>query len=215
MHLSQASITAERSFQTPCYPRGMVQPGHRPQPATYEDLLKVPDHLVAEIVDGELYATPRPAPRHADASSGLGGILRGPYDRGRGGPGGWHILFEPELHLGRDVLVPDLAGWRRERLPTLPEEAYFSLAPDWICEVLSPSTAALDRVKKLTVYAREGVSHAWLIDPIAQTLEVLRLENGRWLIESTCAGSEVVRVPPFEAIELELGALWDLAPDQP
>ena len=169
----------------------------------------MPDHLIAEIVDGELYATPRPAPRHADASSALGGVLHGPFDRGRGGPGGWRILDEPELHLGRDVLVPDLAGWRRERLPALPEEAYFSVAPDWICEVLSPSTAALDRVKKLRVYAREGVPFAWLIDPMAQTLEVLRLETARWVIVSTCAGSDVIRLPPFDAIELDLTLLWE------
>ncbi len=174
----------------------------------------MPDHLVAEIVDGELYATPRPAPRHADASSALGGLLHGPFDRGRGGPGGWRILDEPELHLGRDVLVPDLAGWRRERLPALPEEAFFPVAPDWVCEVLSPRTAALDRVKKLTVYARERVSHAWLVDPIAQTLEVLRLENARWVIMVTCAGPELVRLPPFEEMEFDLGVLWETPPDR-
>jgi len=188
----------------------MAQADRRQQPATYEDLLNVPDHLVAEIVDGELYASPRPAPRHADASSTLGGLLHGPFDRGRGGSGGWRILDEPELHLGRDILVPDLAGWRRERLPALPEEAYFSVAPDWICEVVSPSTAALDRVKKLTAYARERVQHAWLVDPVAQTVEVLRLENARWVIVSTCAGVDVVRLPPFEAIEVDLAVLWDL-----
>lgn len=188
----------------------MAQADRRRQPATYEDLLKVPDHLVAEIVDGDLYASPRPAPRHAHATSRLGGSLDGPFDRGRGGPGGWRILDEPELHLGPDIVVPDLAGWRRERLPALPEEAYFSVAPDWVCEVVSPSTAALDRVKKMGVYARERVQHAWLIDPIAQTLEALRLENSRWVIVSSCAGAEVVRVPPFEAIDLDLAVLWDL-----
>ena len=140
----------------------MAQPDRR-RPATYEDLLAVPDHLVAEILDGELHTSPRPTPRRADASSGLGGALHGPFDRGRGGPGGWRILDESELHLGRDVIVPDFAGWRRVRLPVLPTEAYFSIAPDWICEVLSPSTAAIDRVKKLTIYAREAVSHAWFV----------------------------------------------------
>lgn len=187
----------------------MAQPDRQRRPATYEDLLAVPEHLVAEILDGELYTSPRPAPRHADASSGLGGALRGPFDRGRGGPGGWRILDEPELHLGRDVVVPDLGGWRRERLPRLPEEAYFSIAPDWICEVLSPSTAAMDRVKKLTIYAREGVAQAWFIEPIAQTLEVLRLEGGRWTIDSTWAGAAVVRAEPFEALEIDLTLLWD------
>ena len=172
----------------------------------------MPDHLVAEILDGELYATPRPAPRHADASSGLGGALRGPFDRGRGGPGGWRILDEPELHLASDVVVPDLAGWRRERLPSLPEEAYFSLAPDWICEVISPSTAAMDRVKKLSIYARESVSHAWLVDPIARTLEVLHREGGRWTIVSTWSGLVTVRAQPFDAIDLDLSLLWEDAP---
>jgi Uma2 family endonuclease len=193
-----------------CYPHDVARSDQTRPAATYEDLLKVPDHLVAEIVDGELYATPRPAPRHAAASSGLGGALHGPFDRGRGGPGGWRILDEPELHLGSDVLVPDLAGWRRERLPMLPDEAYFSLAPDWICEVVSPSTAALDRVRKLTIYSREQVSHAWLVDPIAQTLEVLRLENARWTIASTWSGSDVVRAEPFDAIDVDLTLLWDV-----
>lgn len=182
------------------------------QPATYEDLLEVPDILVAEIIDGELHVTPRPAPKHADAGSGLGGALRGPFDRGRGGPGGWRILFEPELHLKADVLVPDLAGWRRTRLPVLPDEAFFSIAPDWACEVLSPSTAALDRVKKLAVYAREGVSHVWLVDPVAHTLEVLRLEGGRWTILSAGSGLAVLRAEPFEAIELDLSLLWEETP---
>jgi Uma2 family endonuclease len=187
----------------------MAQPDRPGRGATYEDLLKVPDHLVAEIVDGELYTSALTAPRHADASTGLGGALRGPFDRGRGGPGGWRIIAEPELHLRRDIVVPDLAGWRRERLPNLPEEAFFSVAPEWICEVLSPSTAALDRVKKLGVYAREAVRHAWFVDPIAQLIEVLRLENGRWIIVSTYAGADVIRAEPFDAIELDLTLFWE------
>lgn len=200
---------ATAGVTTACYSRDVAQPERPRRPATYEDLLKVPDHLVAEILDGELYVSPRPAPRHADASSGLGGALRGPFDRGRGGPGGWRILDEPELHLGPDVLVPDIAGWRRERLPTLPEEAYFSLAPDWICEVVSPSTAAMDRVKKLSIYARERVSHAWLVDPIARTLEVLRLEGSRWTIVATWSGIVTVQAEPFDAIDLDLSLLWE------
>jgi Uma2 family endonuclease len=178
------------------------------RPATYEDLMQVPDIMVAEIVDGELHASPRPAPRHANAASSLGAELMPPYHRGRGGPGGWRILFEPELHFGRNVLVPDLAGWRRERMPLLPKAAYFSLAPDWVCEVLSPSTASLDRVKKLAIYARDQVGHAWLVDPAARTLEVLRLEAGRWTILATHAGDEVVRAEPFADIDLELASLW-------
>lgn len=187
----------------------MTQPEGRKRPATYQDVLNAPEHLVAEILDGDLYLSPRPAPRHADASSGLGAALRGPFDRGRGGPGGWRILFEPELHLASDVVVPDIAGWRRERLPRLPEEAYFAVAPDWICEVMSPSTVRIDRIKKLTIYAREGVRHAWFIDPIAQTMEVLRLESGRWSILSAHAAQDIVRAEPFDALDLDLTLLWD------
>ena len=190
----------------------MMQPMPRvpplDRPATYEDLVKVPDICVAEIVDGELHVSTRPAPRHAVAGSSLGVLVGGPYQHGRGGPGGWWILGEPELHLGRDVLVPDLAGWRRARMPRMPSTAYFPLAPDWVCEILSPSTASLDRVKKLTIYAREQVAHAWLIDPVARTLEVLRVEAGRWTILATHTGSEVVRADPFAEIELELESLW-------
>lgn len=196
-------------IQPRCYPRPMAPSQPKRRPATYDDLLAVPDHFVAEILDDELHVSPRPAPRHADATSGLAGALRGPFDAGRGGPGGWRILFEPELHLGPDVAVPDLAGWRRERMPRVPDEAFFTIAPDWICEVLSPSTAAMDRVKKLRIYAREGVSHAWLVDPLAQTLELLRLEGGRWTIVSTCGGTDVIRAEPFEALELDLTLLWD------
>jgi Uma2 family endonuclease len=178
------------------------------RPARYDDLLEVPDIMVAEIVDGELHASPRPAPRHANVTSALASAVFAPYHHGRGGPGGWLILFEPELHLGRNVLVPDLAGWRRTRMPRLPAEAYFSLAPDWMCEVLSPSTASLDRVKKLAIYAREEVGHVWLIDPAGRTLEVLHLEGGRWTILGTHAGIEVIRAEPFSDIDLELGLLW-------
>jgi Uma2 family endonuclease len=177
-------------------------------PATYDDLLSVPDHLVAEIVDGELWTSPRPAPRHARAYSSLGGIITPPYDHGRGGPGGWWIIDEPELHLAKDVVVPDLAGWRRDRMPRLPETAYFSLVPDWVCEVVSASTALLDRTKKLPVYAREGVRHVWLVDPLARTLEVLRLESGLWTIAASHSGPDVVRAEPFVAIGLELALLW-------
>jgi Uma2 family endonuclease len=190
----------------------MMQPMPRvppfDRPATYDDLTKLPDNLVAEIVNGELHASPRPASPHTRASSSLGVRLGGPFDHGIGGPGGWWILDEPELHFERDILVPDLAGWRRPRMPQYPDCAYFTLAPDWICEVLSPSTSRLDRAQKLAIYAREGVGHAWLVDPDAGTLEVLRLESGRWTILATHAGSEVVRAEPFAEVPLELQALW-------
>jgi Uma2 family endonuclease len=176
--------------------------------ATYEDLLALPDHVVGEIVDGDLFVSPRPAPRHAHAASVLGSEIGPPYHGGRGGPGGWWILFEPELHFERDVLVPDLAGWRRSRMTTLPDDAYFTLAPDWVCEVLSPRTARLDRLKKLGVYSREQVQHAWLIDPLDQTLEVLRLHQSRWTIVGVHGGGDSVRAEPFDGIELELSRLW-------
>jgi Uma2 family endonuclease len=177
--------------------------------ATYDDLLAVPEHLVAEIVDDELWTSPRPALRHARASSRLGHVLGPPFDEGRGGPGGWLILDEPELHLGKRVLVPDLAGWRRERMPALPDTAYATLAPDWVCEVLSPSTALLDRAKKLRVYAEHGVRHAWLVDPIARSLEVMRLQDGLWTLLDVHLGDVTVRAEPFEVLDLELGALWE------
>jgi Uma2 family endonuclease len=178
------------------------------RPATYEDLVKVPDIMVAEIVDDELHASPRPAPRHAAGSSSLGMLIGAPYHHGRGGPGGWWILDEPELHLGRDVLVPDLAGWRRSRMPSLPHTAYFPLAPDWICEILSPSTASFDRAKKLAIYAREQVGHAWLVDPDARTLEALRLESRRWTILAIHAGADLARAEPFADVDVGLSALW-------
>ncbi len=174
--------------------------------ATYDDLREVADHYVAEIFDGELYASPRPALPHAHAASVLGIKLGGMFHRD--GAHGWLILDEPELHFGDDVLVPDLAGWRRERLPRLPADAYLTLAPDWICEVLSASSETLDRGKKMHIYAREGVTHAWLVDPLRQTLEVLLLELGRWTALGAHEGDAKVRAAPFDAIELELGALW-------
>ncbi len=184
-----------------------ARPGTRP--ATYDDLLGLPEHVVGEIIGGELIVTPRPAPRHAVAASVLGGDLGPPFHgSGRGGPGGWWILDEPELHLGDDVLVPDLAGWPRSRMPFIPETAYFTLAPDWVCEVLSPGTARLDRLKKLAIYAREGVAHAWLLDPLQRTLEILRLDGGHWVITGIHADQDEVRAEPFHAIGLELSRLW-------
>ncbi len=189
----------------------MSLPAHARRRATYDDLVAVPDHLVAEILDGDLHTSPRPAPRHAQATTGLTGDLFGPFDRGRGGPGGWRILVEPELHLTDDVVVPDLTGWRRTRLNEMPAEAFFTLAPDWVCETLSPATERIDRGKKLAIYAREGVAHLWLLNPIAETLEAYRLEHGRWLLLVTHAGDVAARVEPFDAVELELWRLWGRA----
>jgi Uma2 family endonuclease len=176
--------------------------------ATYEDLFDLPEHIVGEIIHGQLVTHPRPAPKHALASSALGDELISPYQKGRGGPGGWWILFEPELHLSPHILVPDLAGWRRERLPRIPEIAYFTLAPDWVCEVLSPSTARVDRVDKMPIYASQGVSFLWLIDPVLHTLEVFVLHNGRWSLEQVYQQDQIVQAVPFDAISLSLADLW-------
>ena len=177
--------------------------------ATYEDLCQVPDHMVAHIIHGQLIVMPRPAPKHALASSSLGGELIGPYQKGRAdGPGGWWILDEPELHLGLNILVPDLAGWRRERMPELPKTAFFTLPPDWVCEVLSPSTGQMDRVDKLPIYAKHAVGNAWLVDPELQTLEVFALDKGHWRLECAFKAAEEVCAPPFQAIRFSLATLW-------
>jgi Uma2 family endonuclease len=178
------------------------------RPATYQDVLDAPEHLVAELISGELYTHPRPAPPHATAASVLGMDIGSPFHRGRGGPGGWWILDEPELHLHEDVLVPDMAGWRRERMPEQPKTAYYELAPDWACEVLSPSTARVDRVRKVPIYARERVSHVWLLNPADQTLEVLSLDGAGYRLIATHGGAQTVRIEPFAAVELDLSALW-------
>jgi Putative restriction endonuclease len=176
--------------------------------ATYADLCAVPENFVAEILGGELYATPHPAFRHVHAASALGVLIGGPFQFGVNGPGGWLILAEPELHFGADVLVPDLAGWRIERVGDWADAAYLTVAPDWLCEVLSPSTERIDRVKKLRIYAREGVRHVWLLDPRQQTLEILQLEGGPWSLTATHESKARVRATPFDAIELELAKLW-------
>ena len=176
--------------------------------ATYEDVLAAPRHQVAEILFGVLELHPRPAGPHAVSASALGQELGPPFNRGRGGPGGWILLDEPELHLGEHIVVPDLGGWRRERLPAVPNAPYFTLSPDWVCEVLSPSTARMDRTDKLTVYAEHRVGHTWLVDPLQRTLEVLRLEGDKWLIVGAFRDEAKVRAEPFEALELELGILW-------
>ncbi|MFP2905071.1 Uma2 family endonuclease [Pyxidicoccus sp. 3LFB2] len=178
------------------------------KPATYADLEALPDNMVGEIIAGVLHASPRPSGPHTVAYSHLTYELVGPFTRGRGGPGGWFIFDEPELHLGDDVLVPDVAGWRRERMPEPYQGAATTLAPDWVCEILSPSTKVLDRKEKLPVYAREGVQHVWLMDPVLHTLEVFRLEDARYALLTTYAGNAFVRAEPFEAIELDLPFLW-------
>jgi Uma2 family endonuclease len=176
--------------------------------ATYDDLIAVPSHLVAEIIKGQLHTFPRPAAPHTRAASRMGDLLGGPFDRGVGGPGGWVILDEPELHLHGDVLVPDLAAWRRERMPRIPQSAAFELAPDWVCEVLSSSTEAIDRADKMPIYARERGCHVWLVDPLTRTLEVFWLDGATYRLTGTHRDEAIVNAPPFEAFSLELGALW-------
>jgi len=177
--------------------------------ATYEDLAEFGELVVAELIDGVIITSPRPASPHARAASRLGIDLGGPFDRGRQGPGGWIILYEPELHLHGDALIPDLAGWRRESMPELPDAAAFELPPDWACEVLSPGTMAHDRGAKLPIYARERVSHVWLVDPHARLLEVFRLDGEHYVLEGTWRDAAGARAAPFDAIELDLGALWE------
>lgn len=187
---------------------------HRPlsRPASYQDILDAPEGRVAEIVNGVFYLQAQPAPPHQEFSGNLISRLKESFQRGSGGPGGWWIVAEPELQFGdRDhrTLVPDLAGWRRERLPQLPQKwDDLDVVPDWVCEILSPSTARLDRTEKLPIYAEVGVAHVWLVDPVAKTLEVLGLENGRWTILAALAGDEAVKAAPFDAVALELGDLW-------
>jgi Uma2 family endonuclease len=165
-----------------------------------------PPEMVAEIIDGELSLVPRPRLRHGRAASRLGRLLGDFDDEG----GGWVILMEPELHLGSkpDKLVPDVAGWRRERLPEIPDAAAITIAPDWVCEVLSDRTRRIDRGKKQRIYAREGVKHLWFVEPEAQLVEVLRLSGRNWLVVDTFEADAVVRMEPFEAAELPLSALW-------
>lgn len=177
--------------------------------AFYQDIVDLPEHLVGQILDGELEVQPRPSGEHAMAAMGLAGALVGPFHTAP--KGGWWILPEPECHLVDDVLVPDLAGWRRERVSG-PFGPYFTVAPDWACEILSPSTALLDRIRKMRVYAREGVGHVWLVDPAARTLEAFRLEGEAWTRLGAWGGSERCHVPPFDSAALDLSTLWPHLP---
>ncbi len=176
--------------------------------ATYDDLRRLPPHVIGEIIGGEVHVSPRPAPKHAYAGTKVAFDLSGVGRRRGPGPGGWIILFEPELHLGDDVLVPDIAGWRRARLPEVPNTAAITLAPDWVCEVLSPSNGRRDRLLKMPLYAAAGVGHLWLVDPDQQTLEVYRREGAHWLLLVTHAGDQRVRAEPFVELELDLFEWW-------
>jgi Uma2 family endonuclease len=180
--------------------------------ATYEDVLNAPEHKVAEIIDGVLYLSPRPAFEHGIATTALAAELYQPFSNGRGGPGGWWIVIEPELHFGDDVLVPDIAAWRHSRLPNVSDLKFATVAPDWLCETLSPSTATLDRTKKLRVYAREQVPHVWLVDARRRTVEVFTLRGPSLVTQATYGAHDRVRAEPFDAIEIDLELLWARQP---
>src|SRR6266540_3344871 len=176
--------------------------------ATYEDLVRLPENMIGELIDGELYASPRPSGPHTRFTSALGMLIGSRYDLGINGPGGWWILDEPELHLGRHVLVPDIGGWRRERMPQIPTSHIFSIAPDWVCETISPGTARLDRQKKLPIYAEHEVSYAWLADPLQRTLEILQLVGSRWTLLAIYGGNDVFSAEPFPLVEIDLAVIW-------
>jgi Uma2 family endonuclease len=175
----------------------------------YSELLALPENLVGEIIAGQLYTQPRPAGPHAIASSSLLMDIGNPYHKGKGGPGGWWILDEPEVHFIRDteVLVPDIAGWRRERLPHIPSGHRFEVVPDWVCEVLSPNTAKKDRIQKMPTYAHYGVHYLWLLDPLARTLEALELNDGKWMINGVFKDDDKVSIAPFAEVVVDLSEL--------
>jgi Uma2 family endonuclease len=182
----------------------------QPRPALYELLEALPEGLTGEILSGQLHTQPRPTWPHAYVSGRLNRTIGRRFDDGDDGPGGWWIIAEPEIHfvLDEEVVVPDLAGWRRERMPIPPEGHRVLVVPDWVCEILSPSTASRDRDIKMPLYAHYGVSYAWLVDPKARSLEAFRLEAGAWQEVGRFAGDDRAAVPPFEAITLDLGGWW-------
>lgn len=185
----------------------MSQPASRK--ALYSDLHHIPDNMVGEIIDGEMFATPRPSYRHSHAAFGLSSRLGPPYRFGEGdGPGGWIILYEPEIMLGENLLVPDFAGWKKERFPSVLEENWTTVPPDWVCEILSPSTIRTDRIKKMPIYALHGVDYLWLIDPSSRMLDVFRLDAGHWVLLASFAEDDKVRAEPFAAAEIDLAGLW-------
>jgi Uma2 family endonuclease len=178
--------------------------------ATYQDVVEAPDNLVAELIGGELFLQPRPAMPHARASSRLGMVLGPPFDLGQGGPGGWFLVDEPEIRLASNIVVPDIAGWRRAEAEGLNlRAAQVEVVPAWVCEIMSPSTQGHDRIRKLPAYAKYGVEHVWLIDPKVQTLEVFRREDTRWVLAAAFGERDEVSVEPFGELSFALDVLWD------
>ena len=185
------------------------------RPATYADLEALPEHVVGEIIDGELFVSPRPKPRHAVAATRIAADLDPAFGRGRGGPGGWWILAEPELRLSRNVVIPDVAGWRRARMAVLPDQVGIELVPDWVCEVLSPSTSRMDRGKKMHVYAAHRIPHLWLVDPLLQSVEIYALRDGHWSLLGVHLDDQRIRAEPFAEVELALRDWWTTPPGSP
>jgi Uma2 family endonuclease len=178
------------------------------RPATYADIEALPPHVTGEILFGVLHSYRRPAPTHAHTVGALQAELGANFGHRKLGSRGYLFLREPELHLGPHVIVPGIAGWRRERMPKLPGTAFIETSPDWVCEVMSPSTRRKDRTDKLAIYAAFGVGHCWYVDPSLQTLEVFELTGSKWLLTATLKDADPVCAPPFEAHTFALDVLW-------
>jgi Uma2 family endonuclease len=192
-----------------------------PKLATYQDLLRLADDVRAEILAGDIVTAPAPLPKHSKAQRALGGFIGRPFDddHEHGGPGGWWIFIEVDIQFAaHDVVRPDLSGWRRERLADPGEQRPIEVTPDWVCEVLSPSTAARDKVAKRKLYAKHGVRHYWIVDVDARTLEAFELRRGQWVLLDSYDDASAARIPPFEQVELAIGRLFlphpQLEPDQ-
>ncbi len=190
----------------------MAEPLRRP--AGWQEILDAPEGVKAEVIGGELILSPRPRPAHGRGQAALAVNVSGPFDLGRGGPGGWWILIEPDVLFGdHDIVSPDFVGWRRYRLPVLPDEAPVAVVPNWVCEILSPSTACRDRTIKSDLYLEAGVPYYWLLDMDQRTLEAYEAQAGRWVRLGAWTDGDIVRIAPFDAIELEVGTLFPPAPE--
>lgn len=188
----------------------MGRPPDTSRPATRADLEALPENVVGEIIDGVLYTSPRPRARHSFIEVRLGGTLDDAFQRGRGrGPGGWWILIEPGLEIGGSPeVVPDLAGWRVESMARPPADSSIKIVPNWICEILSPSTRSHDQIIKRRFYSRVGVEYLWFIDPDARTLSVCQLREAHWVELGVYGENERIRAEPFAAIELDMSEWW-------
>jgi Uma2 family endonuclease len=182
-----------------------------PRKTPYEELIDLPESLTGEVLNGQLYAHPRPGGRHILVASNIGAEFHGPYQRGKGGPGGWWILVEPEVHfvLDRDVTVPDVAGWQKSRMADIPEGHKFTVVPDWVCEILSPSTESIDREIKMPLYATYGVRFLWLVHPLKKTIETYKLEAAQWVSKRIFRSGDSVCCEPFEALAINLNELME------